>query len=82
MHLYSLLDKKAGVFGGVLMAMNDGHMSRFLQERFGGGTDTVAKYPEDFDLYFLGSMDERTGNIEPKVVFTVNLAVILPQKEA
>lgn len=77
MQLYSLLDKKAATFGGILIAASDGHVSRIVQERFQGSQDTVMRFPEDFDLYSLGEYNVDNGCIEPQVKFVVNLGVIL-----
>jgi len=78
MQMYSLLDKKAGSFGGILLAQSDGHVSRIIAERFRGSGDTVEKYPEDFDLYALGDYDLDTGKVVSLVKFVVNVAVVLP----
>lgn len=78
MQLYSLLDKKAMQFGGILLANGDGHVSRVIAERFGGSSDTVEKYPEDFDLYALGEYSLDTGEIDAKSRFVCNVSVILP----
>lgn len=80
MQMYSLLDKKAMTYGGILLAASDGHVSRVIQERFSGSGDTVEKYPEDFDLYSLGEYSINTGQIEPQIKFIVNVSVILQQK--
>lgn len=79
MKLYSLLDKKAGMYGAVMMAMNDGHMSRFLQERFVDPQETVKRFPDDFDLYEVGEFSQDTGECGSPGVprFVVNMAVIL-----
>lgn len=77
MQLYSLFDKKAGSYGGLLLAAGDGHVSRIIAERFQGSGDTVAKFPEDFDLYALGEYNTETGEIESNVKFVVNIGVIL-----
>jgi len=80
MQMYSLLDKKAMTYGGILLAAADGHVARVIQERFTGSGDTVEKYPEDFDLYSLGEYSMDTGVIDSKVKFVTNVAVILQQK--
>lgn len=80
MQLYSLMDKKAGSFGGILLAASDGHVSRVIQERFTGSGDTVEKYPEDFDLYALGEFTFETGAIQSDIKFVVNVGVILQRK--
>lgn len=81
MRLFSLLDKKSGSYGGILIAASDGHVGRIVQERFAGSGDTVEKYPSDFDLYDLGEYDTESGLITPCTRFVVNLAVLLPAKE-
>lgn len=81
MQMYSLMDRKAMTYGGILLANGDGHVSRVLLERFTGSGDTVEKYPEDFDLYALGEFSLDTGEIEAKQKFICNLAVILQRKE-
>lgn len=80
MQMYSLLDKKAMSYGGILLAASDGHVSRVIQERFSGSGDTVEKFPEDFDLYALGDFSFETGKIESVVRFVVNVGVILQRK--
>lgn len=77
MQMYSLLDKKAMTYGGILLAAGDGHISRIIEERFKGSGETVEKYPQDFDLYALGEYALDTGVIESKVKFVVNVGVIL-----
>lgn len=81
MMMYSLMDKKAHTYGGILLAAGDGHISRIVQERFTGSGETVEKYPEDFDLYCLGHFSFETGEIEPECKFVVNVGVILQRKE-
>jgi len=81
MQMYALLDKKAGTYGGILLAASDGHVSRVIVERFTGSGDTVEKFPEDFDLYGLGEYSLETGVVESAVKFVVNVGVILQRKE-
>jgi len=76
--LYCFLDKKMSLFGPVMMGHNDGQMSRTLVDTFRGSKHLVEKYPEDFDLYELGELDERTGVIVSAPRFVVNASVILP----
>lgn len=81
MKMYALFDKKAGSYGGILLAASDGHVSRVIQERFTGSGDTVEKYPEDFDLYSLGEFSLDIGTVQSHVNFVVNVGVILQRKE-
>lgn len=79
MKLYVLHDKKSGLYGPTMMAMNDGHMSRTLHEAYMGSQEQQAKYPEDYDLYEVAEYDNQTGRVrvdgDPR--FVVNLSVIL-----
>lgn len=83
MYLYSILDKKAGTFGSVLMAPNDAMMCRSLDEMVGQG-QTLRRYSEDFDLYVVGEFNDHTGVVsgDPKPVFVVNMAVVFNGKES
>lgn len=81
MQMYTLFDKKASLFGAIILANGDGHVSRVIQERFAGSNDTVEKYPDDFDLYSLAEYSIETGQIEPKCKFVCNVSVILQKKD-
>lgn len=77
MFLYAMLDKKAGVYGPVMMAHNDVHMTRVLQETFRGSSHTVEKFPEDFDLYQVASYDGESGEVDRSLRFVANVGVLL-----
>lgn len=82
MLLYSMLDKKMGEHGPIMMGLNDGHMSRTLVESFRGSNHTVARFPEDYDLYQVGEFDVETGSLRSDVRFVCNVSVVLnPIKE-
>jgi len=76
--LYSFLDKKMSMYGPVMMGHNDGQMSRTIVESFRGSQHLVEKYPEDFDLYEVGELNEQTGVIVSVVRFVSNASVFLP----
>lgn len=82
MRLYSLLDKKAATFGSIMMAPTDGMMCRTIEEMTQEG-HTVRRYPEDFDLYYVGDFDDQSGRVgEPEAPgFIVNMAVIFRKRE-
>lgn len=72
----SVFDRKARtygppmVFGNVELAQR---MARSLMEQRGSQSD-LEKYPEDFDLFYIGEFDQDTGLITridaPKFLFT------------
>lgn len=81
MKLYALKDTKAGTFGPVMLALNDGHMGRTVVESFRGSGHTVEKYPGDFDLYQVGEYDQESGATESLVRFVCGVSVLFQPKE-
>lgn len=78
MRLFSLLDKKTSEFSPAVMpAVNDALMVRMLQERV-RPEDTLARFPEDFDLYELGVLDTATGRItQGEIRCVCNMSTVL-----
>lgn len=79
MRLYSILDRKAGTYGAVMMAPNDGMMVRSLKEHT-APNHTLYRFCEDFDLYEVGSFDENGGVIESSIRFVCNLQMAFPKE--
>lgn len=63
MRLYSLYDKKVGEFQNVIQSRTDEAVMRALSELL-SGDNQVSKYPGDFQLYFLGTMNMESGLLE------------------
>lgn len=82
MLLYSLLDKKAGSYGGIMMAPNDAMLVRTIIERV-ESRDTLARFPDDFDLYQVGEFDDSSGRVftENGARFVCNMATVLQRKD-
>lgn len=60
--IYSLLDKKVGHFLNPLVFKNDAEAMRWFQTVINSEEDSnPSKYPEDFSLYYLGSMCDQSG---------------------
>lgn len=59
----AIFDTKAQVFGQVITAPNVPTVTRELQDMLREGNNTVAKHPEDFALYEVGSFDDETGQL-------------------
>lgn len=76
MKLYSLRDVKAGTYGPVMMAQNDGHMGRTLVESFRGSGHTVEKYPGDFELFQIAEFDASAGTTDRELRFVCNVSVL------
>jgi len=66
--IYTLRDSKSEVYNLPIFQKTHGEAERFLKsiisedpKQLPGYYANVSKYPEDFDLYFLGDYDESTG---------------------
>lgn len=66
--MYSIRDAKAGIFHKPWHAMSHGDAERQFQKLVNDPkAENIHDFPEDFDLYFMGTFDEITGNIETLV---------------
>lgn len=63
MKYFSIYDIKAQVYGQLFPAFTLGAAERALKESMGDPNTPHAKFPEDFDLYFMCEFDEETGRI-------------------
>lgn len=70
--LYSLKDAKLGKFGMPFVAPNDEIAKRMLDSTIKAGDTTVAEYPEDFQLFLLGSYNDDTGELTSELKFIAN----------
>lgn len=61
--LYSVKDNKVGVFQKPFTCRNDAEASRTLHSACQDPEIQLSRYPEDFDLYFLGTYNEYTGKL-------------------
>lgn len=79
MQIYSLFDRKALEYGGLQVLSNDAMACRALVETLSRDGSTVSKYPEDFDLYCLGSFSAESGEIDASMPsrLVVNLGTLL-----
>lgn len=85
MKLYSVKDLKSARFGNPFSSFNDEVAIRDFTTlcKDKNPNNLCGIYPEDFDLYCVGSFDEDTGAITPGVLFLVNgSSVAHPDKEA
>lgn len=85
MNLYSIKDNKVGVFAKPFMCVNNAEATRMLHAACNDDKVQLSMYPEDFDLYHIGSMNEQTGHLnspsENGPVFVVS-AISLKKIEA
>lgn len=81
MRVYSLFDRKVREYGGLVLSPNDETAERALQEGI-PAQSTVGKYPEDYDLYYLGEFDASKGLLVGCGIpeFVENVRVVLEKK--
>lgn len=63
--LLCLFDMKAKTWGFVQTHPNFTSAERMLKQIIDSGEGNIAKYPEDFSLYKMGTQDPETGVITP-----------------
>lgn len=63
MNLYTVRDSKAGTYNKPHTAINDAEAQRGFHSAVNDPNTFVNKYPEDFDLYRIGTFDVQSGKI-------------------
>lgn len=63
MNLYAIRDIKADAFAAPFLMPNDHVAMRAVAETASLPDNSLAKHPGDYQLWFLGSYDEPTGQI-------------------
>jgi len=62
---YSIRDSKAEVFNTPFYQKTHGEAERTFQTLVKDEKSTLSKYPDDYDLYYLGEYDQDTGKSHP-----------------
>lgn len=63
--LFSIRDSKGEVYNTPFFQKSHGEAERSFRELIKDEKSMVSKYPDDFDLYYLGTYDDQTGVIKP-----------------
>lgn len=64
--MYSIRDKKSEIFHKPWHANSHGEAERkFKQVANDPKSDNIHDFPEDFDLYYLGTYNDNTGTMSP-----------------
>lgn len=63
--IYSIRDSKSEVFNVPFIKSTHGEAERDFRSLVNDQQSTVNKYPEDFDLYYMGEYDNNTGKLTP-----------------
>lgn len=63
--IYSIRDAKAEVFNTPFFQKTHGEAERNFRTICNDDKSTVNKYPDDYDLYYLGDYDDNSGKLSP-----------------
>lgn len=63
--IYSIRDGKGEVYNTPFFQKTHGEAERTFRELANDQKSMIFKYPDDYDLYFIGSYDDTTGVIQP-----------------
>jgi len=62
--VYAIFDEKAGTFGPPMLFTRDEEATRSFDSIVKSENSMLNKYPSDYKMYKLGSMDDCSGMIE------------------
>jgi len=62
--MYAIRDAKAEAFLNPWFKVTHGEAERDFNAAVNNEETTLAKYPEDFDLYYLGDYDDNSGKLK------------------
>ena len=65
LNMYSLFDIKSRIFHPPVYCHNDPHCLRMFESELRKKQSIFAEYPEDFQIFNLGTFDDATGDIIP-----------------
>lgn len=63
MGMYAVKDTKAQVFNTPFFQHTHGSAERAFEQLIRDPQSLCSKYPKDYDLYFLGSIDDESGKL-------------------
>lgn len=73
MNVYSIFDKKGCCYELLFHAVDDASALRTCDSMVFSRGNQYSTYPEDFDLYHIGTFDQRFGTLEMKPIrFVMN----------
>lgn len=64
MNLYAIKDQALGAFTNLMVFPSDGVAIRSFTNEVNRRDSEIAAHPQDYDLYRIGYMDDRTGQLE------------------
>lgn len=64
--IYSIWDQKGEIFNTPFYQRTHGEAERSFKQVVNDEKSNLCRYPEDYDLYYLGEYDDQTGKMMPK----------------
>lgn len=89
--MYSIRDSKAEIYGFPFSQLTHGEAERTFKRLAtpapqGQESTQISQYPEDYDLYYLGTFDDSTGKVNwldtPQHMLKANNALSAASQEA
>lgn len=79
---YSIRDQKSEIFNSPFFKNTHGEAERDFRTLVNDDKSTVNKFPEDFDLYYVGDYDNNTGVFAPQSTpqIVIKAVQVLEQK--
>lgn len=65
--MFAIRDSKAEFYNQPFFQKTHGEAERNFRALTKDDKSMIAKYPEDYDLYYLGEYDDQTGTMSPLV---------------
>lgn len=63
--IFSIRDSKGEIYNTPWFKKTHGEAERDFREAAKDDKSYLSKYPEDYDLYYIGEYDDQTGTIKP-----------------
>lgn len=81
--IYSVFDEKAMTFGMPMLFIREEEAIRSFTSIVNNGESMLSAYPNDYKLYFLGTMCDTSGKIDcvPQPTFVRHALDVLVKKE-
>lgn len=73
--VYSLFDSQVKAYMQPFFMRTKGEAVRALMQLLGDSNTNVAKYPQDFILFQIGTYDDETGLIQPNAPESLGVAI-------
>ena len=61
--LYSIYDRKTRVYSAPMVMVNDAQAKRAVLSEMRHAESMLGQYPEDYDLYMVGTFDDATAEL-------------------